>query len=397
MQKLRLLLVDPMYMVGGQERVVLTLAKHLRRDLFDVHVAVDPMSPMLPELRTIEGVRIHLVTMRGKWDVLGLVRLVRLGRLLRPDIVHSHGSIAGLFGRIAAWLTRCPINVWTMQLLPTDNQLSTRVPGFRRTLYIGAAGLLDRMSDQVLAVSDALKRERIAMGFAVPERMTVVPNLVDVDRYANCTVSREEARSRLGLADDERVLVFVGRLAPQKGLPFLLRALPAIRLRHPRLRLIVVGGGVEADDMRVLVKQLNLHDAVTFLGIRHDVETILPAADLAVLPSLYEGMPLAILEYMAAGKAVVATAVNGTPEIVEHGVTGLLVAPSDVGELEHAICNLLDQPELVSSMGARGAERVRSEFSRERFMERSEAVYLELAARKGLAQGERVAAPVASR
>jgi glycosyltransferase involved in cell wall biosynthesis len=174
------------------------------------------------------------------------------------------------------------------------------------------------------------------------------------------------------------LLGLVARLHRQKGLGDLLAAVAWVRERVPDVRLLLIGEGELRDELEAQARALGLSGAVIFAGIRTDVAEIVAALDIFVLPSLWEGTSNAVLEAMAAGLPIVATAVGGTPEVVVDGVTGLLVPPRDPSALAGALVTLLQDADLRHRMGRAGRERVKQYFSLERMVRRTEALYEEL-------------------
>jgi glycosyltransferase involved in cell wall biosynthesis len=196
--------------------------------------------------------------------------------------------------------------------------------------------------------------------------------------------SRAALRRRFGFEDTDLVLVVLARLEPQKGHAVLLEALPSVRREFPRMRLVCVGDGSLRDGLERQAVNLGLSDAVRFVGYQKDVAEWLAIADLSVLPSFYEGLPLVAIESLAAGCAMVATAVDGTPEVVVNEKTGLTVEAGNAAELAEAICRLLRDDDLRRSLGQTGQEWVAEHFSRQGQIERTEALYLEGRRRTGL-------------
>ena len=204
-------------------------------------------------------------------------------------------------------------------------------------------------------------------------RQTIIPFGVDVRRFAATDVA---TRQELGLPEQGAVVGTVCRLVePKKGLSVLLKAMATLTVQHPGCQLLIVGDGPARGSLESLSRELRLSDCTRFAGARRDIPRILPLVDLFVLPSLYEGFGIAILEAMAAAKPVVATAVGGIPEFVVPGETGLLVQPGNPAHLAQAIGSLLRDPERAVRMGARGRERVVAGFQVSTVVRRHEQVY----------------------
>jgi glycosyltransferase involved in cell wall biosynthesis len=211
-----------------------------------------------------------------------------------------------------------------------------------------------------------------------PPPTVAIRNPVDIDRFrpARADDSRIRERWREGAS---HLVVIVGHLSDVKGYPTFLQAAARISRVLPGCRFLAVGGETltqgYGDMLLKMARELGLADSVRFLGWREDVADILRAADVMVLPSLVEGLPLVVLEAMACGRPVVATAVNGTPEAVVHGETGLLIAPNAPDELCESVLRLLRDPGLAASMGAAGRRRVENMYTLRRYVTQTEDFY----------------------
>jgi glycosyltransferase involved in cell wall biosynthesis len=250
--------------------------------------------------------------------------------------------------------------------------------------------LIARRADAFVAVSREDQRRMVEIE-GVPEAKTrFIPNGIP---KPSTSEPSSDLRAELGIGADQPVIGVVAVMRPQKALDVLVRAAESIREQLPNLRVLVVGGGGGrgeergtdyAQDIHSLAADLGLEETVDFLGPRDDVPDVLAALDVAVLSSDYEGSPISILEYMEAGKPVVATRVGGVPDLVEDGVTGVLVDRQDPEALAEAVVGLLRDPDRARSMGEAGRRRRREEFSIEASVRRVEALYEELcAARAG--------------
>jgi glycosyltransferase involved in cell wall biosynthesis len=228
--------------------------------------------------------------------------------------------------------------------------------------------------DRLIAVSEGQRRTYERIG-AAPDRFTTVPN--GVPPRAGL-LGRAGARRLLGLAEDQPVVMTVGRLAPMKGQRHLIDAVPELAARFPGLAVVIVGEGALRDALTRRAEELGVADHLFLAGHRPDARLILDAADVFVLPSLHEGMPLAALEAMEAGLPVVATRVIGTAEVVLDGETGALVRPGDPSALAAAISALLADPEARRRQGRAGRRRYEESFTRARMAARTWAVYEEL-------------------
>ena len=292
----------------------------------------------------------------------------------RFDLFHCHAGIGweGHHGIYAARTAGVPRVVRTEHLphLLTDPD---QCLDHRRVV-----GQVDR----VICVSEGARATFLRAGIPA-ERLRVVRNGIEARRWArpgggDRAEVRETIRGRLGLPAKVPLVLTVGRMVRQKGYQDLLEVVPGVSARRPDARFVWAGEGSLEGELRARARALDVEHAVCFLGRRADVPDLLAAADLFVLPSRFEGLPLVALEAMAAGLPVIGTRVCGTSEVVLDGVTGRLVPPGAAPELTAAILEALEQPERSAQWGAAGRERVEREFSAGRMTRETIAVYEEL-------------------
>jgi glycosyltransferase involved in cell wall biosynthesis/ADP-heptose:LPS heptosyltransferase len=200
-------------------------------------------------------------------------------------------------------------------------------------------------------------------GWLPPERIHVVPNGVDAKALDRAAPGAELLRDDLGLSERARIVLNIGRLSKHKGTVHLIEAMPRILLEHPDAHLLVVGRGPRWKQLSATVEALGLEKSVHFLGERWDAARLLHLAECFVLPSIYEGMSTALLEAMACRVPVVATAVSGTPEVLEDGVNGLLVPPADAVAIASAVAQILSQPRFARQLAARARDHVQRHHS----------------------------------
>jgi glycosyltransferase involved in cell wall biosynthesis len=207
-----------------------------------------------------------------------------------------------------------------------------------------------------------------------PNRIRFIPNGIPPKPHAHGAAVRAE----LGIPPEAPVIGSVGSLRPQKALHFLIECAAVLIRGFPDLRVLIVGDGSEETSIRSLIRRHDLGQTVILLGHRSDVPEIMAALDVAVSTSDWEGSPLSVMEYMAAGKPIVATRVGGVPDLITNGVHGLLVEPGDVERLAESIAELLRDPERRAAMGSRGCQRQRLEFDIDLMIRRLEMLYEEL-------------------
>ena len=363
--------------VGGCEQHVLALLTRLNRERFEPWLACfeaepDEATPMMPLFRSA-GVRAIDLRARRRTDPAALWRFRQLLRRGEFDIVHAHsfrtelGSV--LWGRLQGL---APIVVRTVHNVD-EFYVSPRYAALSR---LSAHGL-----DRIVAISDAVA-EYLRHEAALPgEKVIRIHYGIDPSPFQPDL----PPPSRRPDGDPLRrpTLGVVARLAPQKGHRVLFDALPAVRSEIPNVYVRLVGHEElsTAAELRAYAGERGVADLVTFDGFRADVSRVMADLDVFVLPSLWEGFGLVLLEAMAAGRPVVASAVGPIPEIVVDGVTGLLVPPGDPAALAEATIRLLRDPELAAALGRAGRARVERELRVDTMVERTESLYDELLGR----------------
>jgi glycosyltransferase involved in cell wall biosynthesis len=286
---------------------------------------------------------------RGRFDPRILTDLVAVARERQARILHVHGYAAADFGRLAARLVGA-------RLVLHEHFADPRMPAYQAL----ADRLLSSFTDRAIAVSGSTRDFLVRERFVPADRVRLIWNGAPLDEFA--PVGRERAlrvRRELQIPDDAPVVGAIGRLNTQKGHAYLLQAAPGILRAEPEAFFLVAGDGDLMEPLRQQARALGLAERVRFAGHRTDVPDLLAAIDVLAIPSLYEGTPLALFEAMAAGKAIVSSAVDGCAEVLEHGSTALLVPPRDAPALAAAIGSLLADAERRRALAeaARAASR----------------------------------------
>ncbi|UCD49423.1 MAG: glycosyltransferase [Phycisphaerales bacterium] len=266
-----------------------------------------------------------------------ILKLIRILRLHRVDILHCHNHKANVYGVLAGTLARTPVVLAQIHGLERARNLRRKITNL----------LLFRKARRIVAVADAVQEDVLANNWRVPrEKLFVLENSVDYARFADPSISRSEARRLLGIELGAVVFGTIGRLAPTKGLPYLIRAFSVVWRDVPAAHLVVLGDGPCRGELERHVAQMHCRDAIHFLGYQPNVEHLLKGMDVFVLSSVAEGMPRVILEAMAAGVPCVSTAVGGIPEMFGDGTLGVLVPPRDPEKLAAAMTGWLNMSEL---------------------------------------------------
>jgi glycosyltransferase involved in cell wall biosynthesis len=342
---------------GGTERLTIELVNRLSDRFRMIVCCLDEAGEWASEL-TDHGVPVvPLHRAAGFHPSLGR-RVAKLAASHGATVVHCHHYSPFVYGRIASVLNP------RLGLVFTEHgRLSDAPPKTKRKV---ANIVLSRLPGAVFAVSAALKRHMVAEGFRT-DRVGVIYNGIDPGSPPT-EDERHQARQLLGFADEAFLIGAVARLDSVKDLPTLIKAVALARSRVPSTRLVIVGDGDERSALASEIRRLRVEDIVTLTGYRSDVRHLFPAFDVLVNSSISEGVSLTILEAMAAALPVIATAVGGTPEVVLHGVTGLLVEPRAPTAIADAVAQLACSPTLRAAFGAAGRARVERAFTIERMV-----------------------------
>jgi len=372
---MRILFLSTSMGMGGADSQLLSAAHGMRSRGHEVRiVSLTQLGPMGLEAQRAGIPTESLDMRRGVPDPRGLVRLVRLVRAWRPDVLHSHMVHANLMARVLRVITPVPVMVSTIHNIYEGGRL--RMAAYRLT-----NALVDHVTIVSQAAADRFVRERI-----VPESLlTVIPNGVDTEQFRR--IPRDvghSLRQSLGL-EGEFVWLAVGRFEIAKDYPNMLRGFALVRERFPQATLLLVGRGSLQSETERLAQSLDLGSGVRFLGVRDDVVQVMSAADGYVMSSAWEGMPMVLLEAAAAGLPIVTTRVGGNHEVVRDGESGFVVPPRDHEALGRAMLQLMELSETERrSMGDRGREIIRAHYGLNRVVERWEELYRDVLARKGL-------------
>lgn len=349
---------------AGAERQMVHLCRRLPRGEFEPAVCcLTRGGPLEGELRR-EGVGVEVLHKAGRWDLRAVARLTALMRRTRPDVVHTWLPTANTLGRVAAIAARVPVII-------ASERAADVWKGFARR---AADRALAHHTARILTNAEAV-REFLVGRIGLPEgKIEVIRNGFDAGEFDAAAVLPPQGA--LPERGEALVIGSVGRLEPQKGMTHLIAAAALLRREFERpFQLWIVGGGPEEGALRRQAAEAGLAEAVRFLGLRLDVPALMGRFDLFALPSLWEGLPNVALEAMAARRAVVATRVNGTPEAVEEGRTGLLTPPGDPRALATALAALLRDADRRRAFGEAGRRRVETEFSMARMVDRTVQAY----------------------
>ncbi len=308
-------------------------------------------------------------------DLVALAKLTRLLARERWDLVHTHTAKAGFLGRIAARAARVPHVVHTLHGVTFHEH----VPAPVRRFYVLLERLAARRCDVLVTVGEDVKRKYLAEGIGRPEQYVTIASGMDTAPFhaarAQPAANRDPVRAELGLGPQDVAVGMVSRLEPRKGWTYLLDAASRLAADFPAMRIVVVGEGAQRAGLEDAVRGRGLAGRVVFAGYREDVARVVAAFDVAVLTSLWEGLPRVLVQYALMEKPIVTFDVEGAREVVEEGRTGWVVPSRDVDALVARLRPLLGDADLRAACGRRGRERVGSRWDADRMIARLEELY----------------------
>ncbi|OHB48692.1 MAG: hypothetical protein A2106_02205 [Planctomycetes bacterium GWF2_40_8] len=360
---------------GGSAETTLHIVSSLNMEKYDVFLAhglsrESNMSIMEKEvvesdllLAEAKGVRVFALPslvrrLSFKNDLLAFINIYRLIKRIRPHIVHTHTSKAGLLGRLASFLARVPIIIHT----PHGHVFHSYYGPVMTKVFVFAEKILSFITDKITALTNRERDEHLEEGIASIEKYIVIHSGVMLDRLMNMNIDAGAVRGEFGIAQDSNVIGVVGRLVPIKGHKYLVSAAKRIIKEFRNTVFVFVGDGYLSSRLERQAESVGVRKNIIFTGWRKDAVEILDLFDILVLPSLNEGMGKVLVEGMALGKPIIASNVGGIIDLVRNGENGILVPPGDSDALGEAILQLLKDKNLSEKLGKNGKAMVYPEF-----------------------------------
>lgn len=366
-QKTKVLFLVNGFNIGGAEKGLLELVRRLDRRKY--HIVVCSVGHGGPLQKEFEATAERVVVFEKKYSFdFSLIRKVAsLMKQEKIDLLQTTLFYADVIGTFAARLARVPAHIsWAVNAHPDG----TNVSKLRHRLAYRTA---DRYINKFVPVSESVRNYLIERRHIPAGKIHLIYYGVDTDEFA--APPDQQKKLDMGLKKQDCVLGVVARLTPQKGHYYLINAAGSIINKFPDVKFLFAGDGIMRTSLENQVHELGLDDYFQFPGFRNDIRDLIRTFDLFILPSLYEGLPNAVLEAMASGKPVVASAVNGIKEAIIHGVNGLLVPPGDSEALAHAIIRLLEDRKLAAQLGSAARKHVVEHFSLDREVKAFESLY----------------------
>lgn len=371
--------------LGGAQRNTLYTVQHLDPERFRVFLLTGSGGELLGEAGACAGHRIiadliREISPRRDFAALlqirsALIRIMADAPLDAPVIVHTHSSKAGIIGRWAAWLAGVRIIVHSVHGFGFHDFQKPSV----RLMYKVLERITSRITKKFIVVSEANCRVGEAAGIFKRDAACLIRSGIDIDAFARAPQDMQAVRRELGIPQDVPLITMVACFKPQKAPLDFVRACAAVHRLHPRACFLLAGDGELREQIAAAVASHGLEKNFFMPGWRRDVADLLHSSQIAVLSSYWEGLPQVVPQACAAGLPIVATRVDGTPEVILDGVNGFLVQPGDVELMAQKIAYLLENPQEARAMGATG-ETMIAEFDINAMVRAQEQLYLDLAA-----------------
>ncbi len=361
---------------GGSERVVLSLIKNINGDLFEPVPIIFTRPGLLDSVffRELDktGRKYHTIFVDSRKikylnPLANIIETYSLLRNHRFDLVHTHGYRCDVLGIIIAKLTRLPVVSTCHGFISNDLNLK---------LYNKLDRRLLKYADKIMAVSEGIKKDLISNGIK-QSRIELIQNAVEQNgNKEQLERNRTAKRQFFNIQKKDFVVGYIGRLSKEKGVKYLIEAHTLLSKAGAPVKMLIIGDGTQRKELEDLVKNAGNEGSVMFTGFQSDIESWLPAMDVFVLPSLTEGTPMSLLEAMAEGIPVVASAVGGVPQVVQAGINGILVSPGKPEEIEKAILALYKNETLRNSLAREAEKAIKQKYDVKQWINKVETEYL---------------------
>ena len=371
---------------GGATYLLLEWCRYLIDKGVEVH-ALSADGPTVEQMGRIEGLRLisDVLIPREVSPGANMKAAFALRRLLRQekyDVLHTYSSTPGFLGRVVARWCRVPVVTHHQAGFPVSEFSSP----LSRLVFRRLEAMAINASTKSICVSHSVRQQAETLGIGRSDRLVTICNGIDIEPW-EVSVSEDERaafRSEIGATDDEVLIVATGRLAEQKGLTYLVQAVPQLTglLGPKRFRVLFVGEGDCREPLEREIAELGVEDRVTLLGFRTDMPHIVACCDVFCSPSLWEGLSISIMEAMVLNKPIVTTTILPNAELIEHEVTGLLVPPKAVKELAEALAKVIGSPEAAQGMASAANDRVKERYTIQRMFDETWDLYNELLSAK---------------
>ncbi len=371
--KTKLLLISSVFVDRGVERIITYLYKYLPEDIYEIKIlCLRNLSPYADYLNENTDINVDRVGMKNNFDIIALFRFYKYMVKFKPDVINFHSFRAALWGGILAKHAKVPVVLYSVH-----NKWGGAL---HRFLDRSTARFTDAIVPFSLAVRNYLIKEE-----NIPEKHIEKPIYIGIDINKFSDVNKDEIeslRKELGIREGQNVIGYVGSLSEQKGLKDLIESLKHLNKNISDICCLIIGDGPEEDSLKKLISEYNLESNFKFLGQRYDIPNLLHVMKVFVLPSLWEGLPQVVIEAMAASCPVIATNVDGTPEIITHKKNGWLISPTNPEEIEIALRTMLTDNNLRKELAENGYSTAKDKFNIETMADNYHNLYQKYIHRK---------------
>ncbi|MBU0600448.1 glycosyltransferase family 4 protein [bacterium] len=372
MKKIRIMELKRSWTMAGPESLILSVAKKINKVLFDPLVITFglPKTPSQPTLYQIaKSINLKAVDLpsKSKYNPSIIAKVLSLIKEYDINIIHTHDFKSNLIGLITALLYKKPL------ITTIHGRLSTP---FRVRIYESIDSLLIRFFDKVVVGSNDLKEKLIKKWKISPQKIELIHNSVDILRF-NLPLDSDRIKAEFKIKEDEIIVTTIGQLKKEKGVEYLLAAVPKVIEKFKEVRFLICGEGEYKEELIKLAEKLNITKNVIFTGYYDDLSQVLGVSDLFITPSLMESLPIVILEAMCAGLPIIGTKVGDIPFCI-NSKNGLLIKPKSSEEISKALIKLLTNKEKLKEMGKESRNLVKEKFSDEVMVKKIEGIYLSL-------------------
>ena len=375
MQKTKIVHIITRLDKGGSAETTLQVVSLLNREKYEVflvhgltlesNMGVTEQEALARDLSLSEkrGVRVFTIPSLVRRislnnDLLAFISIYRLIKRIRPHIVHTHTSKAGVIGRLASYLAGVPIIIHT----PHGHVFHSYYGCILTKMIVFVERIMSLMTDKITALTDKERDEHLEQGIASIEKYIIIHSGVMLQQIMNKDIDIETGRKKLGIPQNSNVIGSIGRLVPVKGHKYLVSAAKIVTKEFDNAVFVFVGDGYLESILERQAESLGIRENIIFAGWRSDVIDVLGLFDIFVLPSLNEGMGKVLIEGMALGKPIVASSVGGIIDLVKNGDNGILVPPRDSDALAEAILKLIRNKNLAHELGKNGKAKVYPEY-----------------------------------
>lgn len=379
MNKIKVLTIITRHNIGGAASQTIVLSAYLNKNRFQSILVKgsegkdEGNMDELAKSKKVEPIYIKELCreLSLKKDLIAFWKLYQLIRKEKPDIVHTHTAKAGTLGRLAAKLAGVSVIIHTFH----GNVFEGYFNSIKSKLFLNIERFLAFLSDQIIAISHTQKQALLKYGIGNPDKISCIPLGLELEPFLTPENSKGNFRRELNLETNIPLIGIVARLVPIKGHNYFLEAARIVSGDFPEARFILIGDGELRGKLENLASDLGIEEKVIFCGFRNDLVNIYADLDIVVLSSLNEGLPVSIIEALAAKKPVVATNVGGVKDLVEDNVTGILVPKQDPQKLAYGIAFLLQKPEVAKNFGENGRKKVYPALNYTKLISDIEALY----------------------